>query len=185
MGTVEEPGSVEEEREGSFALGVVLQEVLGEDLLDGVGLLGVEAPVSHGAPSAADVQQRRHGDLPHLGVRHLGAGLDGARVGHGVLEGVGPAGAGHGHAGVVLEPVPPQHPEHGVSADGQEWGAHALDVLGVDAGVTDQHLGLADDLVGPLLLVELGAMAVGHRVRGDLVAVGVKVLDLGVVCPLV
>ena len=34
VSTVEEPGSVEEEREGSFALGVVFQEVLSENLLD-------------------------------------------------------------------------------------------------------------------------------------------------------
>ena len=49
MGTVEEPGSVEEEREGSFALGVVLQEVLGEDLLDGVSIFIVETTISHRA----------------------------------------------------------------------------------------------------------------------------------------
>ena len=47
VGSVEEPGSVEEEREGRLALGVVLQEVLGENLLDGVRLLGVETTVSH------------------------------------------------------------------------------------------------------------------------------------------
>ena len=49
---VEEPGRVEEEGEGSLALGVVLQEVLGEDLLDGVGVLGVETAVRHGAGPA-------------------------------------------------------------------------------------------------------------------------------------
>ena len=54
---VEEPGRVEEEGEGGLALGVVLQEVLGEDLLDGVGVLGVEATVRHGAGSAP-VQNR-------------------------------------------------------------------------------------------------------------------------------
>ena len=49
VGPVEEPGGVEEEGEGRLALGVVLQEVLGEDLLDSVRLLGVETAVSHGA----------------------------------------------------------------------------------------------------------------------------------------
>ena len=58
VGTVEEPGSVEEEREGGLALGVVLQEVLGEDLLDGVGVLGVEATVSHGAGAAPGGEDR-------------------------------------------------------------------------------------------------------------------------------
>jgi hypothetical protein len=42
VGPVEEPGRVEEEGEGRLALGVVLQEVLGEDLLDSVRLLSVE-----------------------------------------------------------------------------------------------------------------------------------------------
>ena len=57
VSSVEEPGRVEEERERRLALGVVLQEVLGEDLLDGVGVLGVEATVRHGAGSAP-VQNR-------------------------------------------------------------------------------------------------------------------------------
>ena len=57
VGPVEEPGRVEEEGEGGLALGVVLQEVLGEDLLDGVRVLGVEATVRHGAGSAP-VQNR-------------------------------------------------------------------------------------------------------------------------------
>ena len=51
VGPVEEPGSVEEEGEGGLALGVVLQEVLSEDLLDGVGVLIVETPVRHRAGS--------------------------------------------------------------------------------------------------------------------------------------
>jgi hypothetical protein len=34
MGPAEEPGGVEEEREGRLGLGVVLQEVLGEDFLE-------------------------------------------------------------------------------------------------------------------------------------------------------
>ena len=54
VGPVEEPGSVEEEGEGGLALGVVFQEVLGEDLLDGVSVLIVETPVSHGAGSAPE-----------------------------------------------------------------------------------------------------------------------------------
>jgi len=97
VGAVVEPSGVEEEGEGGLGLGVVVEKVLGEDLLDGVGLLSVEAAVGHGAPASAHVQQGGHGDLPHLWMRHLGAGLDSARVGHGVLKGVGPAGAGHAH----------------------------------------------------------------------------------------
>ena len=54
VGPVEEPGSVEEEGEGGLALGVVLQEVLSEDLLDRVGVLVVETPVSHGAGSTPE-----------------------------------------------------------------------------------------------------------------------------------
>jgi len=48
MVAVEEPGCVEEEGEGGLGLGVVLQEVLGEDLLDFISLLLVEATISHG-----------------------------------------------------------------------------------------------------------------------------------------
>ena len=54
VGPVEEPGSVEEEGEGGLALGVVLQEVLSEDLLDGVSVLIVETTVSHGARSTPE-----------------------------------------------------------------------------------------------------------------------------------
>jgi len=184
VGPVVEPGRVEEEGEGGLALGVVVQKVLRENLLDGIGLLGVETSVSHGATSTAHVQQGGHGDLPHAGVASGGAGLDGARVRDLVVECIRPAGAADGHAGVVVEAVPSEHAEHGVAADGQEGCPHALDVLGVDAGVADQHLGLADHLVGPLLLVEVGAVAVRHRVGGDLVAVRVQVLHLRVVRPL-
>ncbi len=182
---VVEPGGVEEEREGGLVLGVVLEEVLGEDLLDGGGILLVVASISHGAGASPHVLDNGHGDLPHTGVGQLGAGLDGAGVGHVVLQGVGPGGGAGGHAGVVVEAVAVEHVKHGVTADGQEGGAHALDVLGIDSGVADEHLGLADHLVGPLLLVEVGPVAVGDGVRGNLVAVGVEVLHLGVVGPLV
>ena len=53
VGPVEEPGGVEEQWEGGLALGVMLQEVLGKDLLDGVGVLIVEAAVRHGAGAAS------------------------------------------------------------------------------------------------------------------------------------
>ena len=43
----EEPGRVEEEWEGGLGLGVVLKEVLGEDLLDGGHILIIEASISH------------------------------------------------------------------------------------------------------------------------------------------
>ena len=76
---------------------------------------------------------------------------------HGVVEGVGPAGHGilasivsgnapQGHAGVVSEAVLAQCPKHFVSTDGQEWGSHALDVVGVDAGKPRQDLGLPKHL---------------------------------------
>ena len=102
-----------------------------------------------------------------------------------VVESVGPAGAADGHAGVVVQAVTTEHPEHGVATDSQERSSHPLDVLWVDAGVTDQHLGLSDDLVGPFLLVEVASVAVGHSVGGHLVAVGVQVLDLRIIRPFV
>ena len=80
---------------------------------------------------------------------------------------------------------PAQHVEHLVAANSQEGGSHALDVGGVDATEPDQLLGLAHDLVGPGLLVEVGPEAVGDGVGGHLVTVGIEVLDLGIVCPLV
>lgn len=97
MGAVEEPGSVEEEWEGSLGLGVVFKEVLGEDLLNSVGLLLVETTISHGAGAAANVLDGSHGDLPHSGVGLLGAGLDSTGMGHLVLQGVRPGRAGHRH----------------------------------------------------------------------------------------
>ena len=63
---VEEPGSVEEEGEGRLALGVVLQEVLGEDLLDGVSVLSVETTVSHGAGSSPVQNATFSGYFPSL-----------------------------------------------------------------------------------------------------------------------
>ena len=53
VGPVEEPGGVEEEGEGRLALGVMLQEVLSEDLLDGVSVLSVETAIGHGAGSSS------------------------------------------------------------------------------------------------------------------------------------
>ena len=55
MGPVEEPGGVEEEGEGRLALGVVLQEVLGEDLLNGVRLLSIKTTISHGAGASSEM----------------------------------------------------------------------------------------------------------------------------------
>ena len=81
--------------------------------------------------------------------------------------------------------LPVEHVEHGVASDGEEGSPHALDVLGIDAGEPDEHLGLSDDLVGPFLLVEICSVGVGDGMGGDLVAVSVQVLHLGVVSPLV
>jgi len=185
VGTVEEPRGVEEQGEGSLCLGVILQEVLGEDLLYGGSVFLVEASVGHGASASAHVLDGGHGDLPHAGVAVRGAGLDGAVVGHLVLKGVGPRGGGSGHGAVVVEAISVEHVEHGVSSNGQEWRAHALDVLGVHTGESDEHFGLADHFVGPLLLVEVGTVAVGDCVAGHFVAVGVEILHLGVVRPFV
>ena len=102
-----------------------------------------------------------------------------------MFQSVGPAGATGGHAGIVVEAVSVQHVEHSVSADSEEGSPHALDVLGIDTGVSNQHLGFADDFIGPLLLVEVGSVAVRNGVRGDLVTVGVEILNLRVVSPLV
>lgn len=80
---------------------------------------------------------------------------------------------------------PVEHVEHGVSTHSQEGSPHALDVLGVDPGKPDQHLGLAHNLVGPLFLIEVGAVAVGDCMGRNLVTISVEVLDLRVVGPLV
>ena len=101
----EEPGRVEEERERGLGLGVVLQEVLGEDLLNGLNVFVVEAAVGHGAGSAADVLQDGHRDLPHVRVGQDRAGLDSAGVRDLVVQAVRPRGAGGGHGGVVAETV--------------------------------------------------------------------------------
>ena len=80
---------------------------------------------------------------------------------------------------------PAQHVEHLVAANSQKGRPHSLDVGGVNTSEPDELLGLADHLVGPGLLVEVGSKAVGDSVRGHLVTIGVQVLDLGIVCPLV
>ena len=56
MGPIEEPGGVEKEGKGGLALGVVLQEVLGEDLLNRVSILSVETTVSHGAGASSAIK---------------------------------------------------------------------------------------------------------------------------------
>ena len=182
---VEEPGGVEVEWERSLVLGVVVQEVLREDLLDGGRVLLVVASVSHGARAAPDIFQGGHGDLPHARMRLSRAGLDRTRMRHLVFEGVRPSLLRGGHGAVVVEAVPPQGPEHLVSSDLQEGSAHAFDILGIDSGIADQHLGHANELVGPLDLVEALAIRVGDSVGGDLVTVGIHVLDLAVVRPFV
>ncbi len=80
--------------------------------------------------------------------------------------------------GVVVESVSVEHVEHGVAPDGEERCAHPLEVLGVDSCKAHEHLGLAHDFVGPLFLVKVGPMAVTDGVRGDLMAVGVQILNL-------
>ena len=62
---LEEPGRVEEEGEGSFGFGVVLQKILGENLLDGGRVLFVVTAVGHGAGAAAHVFDGGHRDFPH------------------------------------------------------------------------------------------------------------------------
>ncbi len=76
--------------------------------------------------------------------------------------------------------VPAEHVEHFIASDGEEGGAHALDIGGVDAAEADKELRLAHHLVGPFLLVEVGPEGVGDRVRGDLVAVSVEILHLNI-----
>ena len=62
---LEEPGRVEEEGEGSFGFGVVLQKILRENLLDGGRVLFVVTAVGHGAGAAAHVFDGGHWDFPH------------------------------------------------------------------------------------------------------------------------
>jgi len=152
---LEEPGRVEEEGEGSFGFGVVLQKILRENLLDGGRVLFVVTAVGHGAGAAAYVFDGGHWDFPHARMRLSRTRLDGTSMLGLVVQGVRPDGVRHGHGAVVVEPVAVQHPEHGVATHGQEGGPHTLDIFGVDPGIPDQHLGHADDLVGPLLFVEV------------------------------
>lgn len=102
----EEPGGVEEEREGCLRLGVVIEEVLGEDLLDGRDVLVVEASVSHGTGSSSDVLEDGHGDLPHVWMGEDRAGFYSAGVRELVVERVRPRWGGGRHRGVVVQTVP-------------------------------------------------------------------------------
>ena len=117
-------------------------------------------------------------------MRLGGARLDGTRMRQLIVKGVGPRRRRHRHGAVVNESVAVKHPEHGVAADRQEGGSHAFDVLWVDASVSDEHLGHADHLVGPLLLVEVGAVRMSDGVGGHFMAIGVQILHMTVVSPL-
>ena len=79
---------------------------------------------------------------------------------------------------IVAVSIPAEHVEHLVAAHGQEGGPHALDIRRVDAAESNQQLRLADHLVGPFLLVEVGAKGVGDCVRRNLVTVSIQVLHL-------
>jgi len=180
---VEEPGGVEEQGEGSLALCVVLQEVLGENLLDGVGIFCVETPISHGAGSASHILQSLHGYFPHTGVGLGGARLDAAAVGHAVLQGVGPGGGPCGHGGVVVKSVPAQHVEHLIPTNSEERSSHPLNISRVHPSVTYKELSLSNHLIGPLLLIEVCTEGVGDGVGSNLMPISVQVLDLSVVGP--
>ena len=87
-----------------------------------------------------------------------------------VLECVGPGRGAGGHGGVVVQTVPAEHVEHLFSAHGEEGDSHTLDVRRLHAGVSDEKLCLSDDIIGPLLLVEVGSEGVSDDVGRDLVA---------------
>ena len=199
---IEEPSRVEEEGEGSFGFGVVFQKVLGENLLDGGCVLFVVTAVSHGAGAAAHVFDGCHWNFPHTykrvsqhvldrpsylltRMRLSGTRLDGTSMLGLEVQSIRPGRVRHRHGAVIVEAVAVQHPEHGVSTHGQEGGPHTLDVFGVDPGIPDQHFGHANDLVGPLLFVEVGAVRMGDSVGCHFMAIGIKILHLAIVCPLV
>lgn len=182
---IEEPSRVEEEGEGSFGFGVVFQKVLGENLLDGGCVLFVVTAVSHGAGAAAHVFNGCHWNFPHTRMRLSGTRLDGTSMLGLEVQSIRPGRVRHRHGAVIVEAVAVQHPEHGVATHGQEGGPHTLDVFGVDPGIPDQHFGHANDLVGPLLLVEVGAVRMGDSVGCHFMAIGIKILHLAIVCPLV
>ena len=200
---IEEPSRVEEKGEGSFGFGVVFQKVLGENLLDGGCVLFIVTAVSHGAGAAAHVFDGCHWNFPHTykrvsqhvlvkpiyylltRVRLSGTRLDGTSMLGLEVQSIRPGRVRHRHGAVIVETVAVQHPEHGVSTHGQEGGPHTLDVFGVDPGIPDQHFGHANDLVGPLLFVEVGAVRMGDSVGCHFMAIGIKILHLAIVCPLV
>jgi len=188
----QEPGCVDKDGEGRLSLGVIVEEVAGEHSLDPVWTIRVNTGVRHRALDASLISLTGHGDLPQAWVGLDRAGLDDALVGHGMVQSVGPAGrcllrggVPNGQAGVIGELVLGQHSHHCVSSSGQEGSPHAFDVFGVHASVTNQHLTLTNDLIGPPLLAEPSSVGVGHTVRGNLVACCVQVVYCAVVSPLV
>ena len=115
--------------------------------------------------------------------------LDGARLNSTsmlglVVQSIRPSRVRHRHGAVIVEPIPVQHPEHGVSAHGQEGGPHTFDIFGVDPSIPDQHLRHANDLVSPLFFVKVGAVGMGDSVGGHFMAIGIKILHVAIVCPL-
>ncbi len=176
---------MEEQGEGSLVLGIMLKEVLGEDLLNGFGILIIEATIGHGAGSTPDILDGWHWDLPHSRMRLGWTGFDGTAMWDLVIQGVGPARGGGGHGAVVVQAVPVQSPEHRVAADLKEGGTHALDVIGVDPGISDKHFSHANHFIGPLGLAESGSMGVSDCMGSHLVSISIEVLDLRIVGPFV
>jgi len=184
----EEPGGMNKDGKRCLALRVEVQEVASEYPLYTLWVFGVKATVGHGAPDSSLISQAGHGDFPDSWVGPLGARFDGAAVRHGVLQGIGPAGSsllGNWHARVVSELVLGQRGKHGVPANSQEWSPHSLDVAWVHSSITNQHLSLAHNFIGPPLLFEARPVSVCHSVRCNLVTSSVQVVNLRVICPLV
>ena len=69
----------------------MIQEVLGEDLLDRVGVLLIEATIGHGAGSTPDILDGSHRDLPHSWMGQVWTRFDGTGMGQLVFQGVWPA----------------------------------------------------------------------------------------------
>jgi len=185
MSPVEKPGGMEKQGEWSLRFCVVIQKVLSEYFLDGGCVLFVETTVGHGTRSSSNVFDGSHWNFPHAWMRLCGTRLNSTSMRLFVVKGVWPRGVRHRHGTVVNKSVAVKHPEHGVAAHSQEGGSHAFNILWIDASISDQHLSHPDHLVGPLFLIEIRPVRMGHSVGGHFMAIGIQILHMTVVSPLV
>lgn len=118
-------------------------------------------------------------------MRFLWARQHSTGMRHSVFKRVRPSRASSRHTTIIIKSITFQSLEHGISTNLQERRSHTLNICRLDSGKSDSHFSHANDFISPFNLVKALAIRMSHGMRGNLVAIGVHVLDLAVVGPFV